>query len=46
MPTTYAKNKKHIYNWRETNLKKHSEYNKKYMRWKKVQKEYLAILII
>jgi len=50
MPTTYAKNKKHIYNWRENNLdvvrEKNKNYMVKYMRWKRIQKEYLAILII
>lgn len=49
MPT-YAKNKIHIYKWRETHLEHNRELNRKYKRkfdaWKRIQKEFLNILIV
>ena len=49
MPTTYIKNKKHIYAWRENNLAQVREINNKSARkfrvWKKVQREFLNILL-
>lgn len=47
---TYAKNKRHIYAWREKNAVKNREYVKlakrKYDSWKKIQKVFLAILLV
>ncbi len=49
MPTTYAKNKAHIYAWRQKNGDAMREVNRKsshkYYTWKKIQKEFLNILI-
>ena len=49
MPLPYEQNKKHIYEWREKNKEKSNElqnkYAKKYYRWKKIQKEFMNILI-
>ena len=45
MPPTYAKNKKHIYTWREKNLSRNRALNSKYKRWKTIQMIYLAILL-
>lgn len=49
MPTTYAKNKVHIYAWRQKNLTAMREVNRKssnkYYTWKRIQKEFLNILI-
>ena len=49
MPLTNAKNKKHIYAWRELNRDKHLEmckrYKKRQMEWAKIRKIYFNILI-
>ena len=50
MPSpNYETNKKHIYKWRESHLEHNREINRKYKRkldcWKKIQKEFLLILI-
>lgn len=49
MPTTYAKNKAHIYAWRQKNIDTiriaNRKYKHKYDVWKKIQKEFLNILI-
>jgi len=49
MPTTYAKNKAHIYAWRQKNVDAMREVNKKsahkYYAWKRIQKEFLNILL-
>jgi hypothetical protein len=49
MPTTYAKNKKHIYKWLEHNQDRHREINRKnqrkYEAWKRIQKIYFNILL-
>lgn len=51
MPS-YAQNKEHIYKWRsnEDNMKRQLHinmiYKRKYDSWKKIKKEFLAILII
>lgn len=48
MPTTYAKNKSHIYAWRQKNIDTVREINRKSKHkrdvWKKIQKEFLNIL--
>lgn len=51
MPSpSYESNKKSIYNWRSKNIERNREINRKskqkYDCWKKVQKEFLAILLI
>jgi uncharacterized protein involved in tolerance to divalent cations len=47
---TYEKNKKNIYKWREKNIEHNREVNKlakrRYDIWKKIQKTFLAILLI
>ena len=49
MPTTYAKNKSHIYAWREKNIDAVRALNRKstakYYAWKRIQKEFLNILL-
>lgn len=49
MPTTYQKNKQHIYKWRQDNYEKMKSINRKsahkYYVWKKVSVIYLNILI-
>jgi hypothetical protein len=50
MPSpSYAQNKTHIYKWREANADKNRELcrksSQKYRNWKKVQKEFLSILL-
>ena len=49
MPTTYAKNKAHIYKWVENNRDKYRELVRKrkakFDNWKKIQKIYLSILL-
>lgn len=49
MPPTYAQNKVHIYKWRENNRDAMREINRKstlkYYIWKRIQKEFLNILI-
>ena len=48
MPLPYAKNKQHIYKWRENHLERAREINCKYQRkydaWKRISKIYLQIL--
>lgn len=51
MPSpTYQHNKKSIYTWRSKNVERNREINKQAKRkidlWKKIQKVYLAILLI
>lgn len=45
---TYSYNKVHIYNWREKNIERNRAINRKSEQkryaWKKIQKEFLAIL--
>jgi hypothetical protein len=47
---TYAKNKKHIYAWREKNADKNREVNRIAKRrhdlWIKIQKVFLGILLV
>jgi hypothetical protein len=50
MPSpSYTQNKAHIYKWRETNIDKYREINRRSKQkrdcWKKVQKEFLSILL-
>lgn len=49
MPTSYAKNKQHIYAWRQKNLEKKREIDRKsmnrYRNWKKISAIFLNILI-
>ena len=49
MPTTYALNKKHIYNYRAKYPDKYREVNKKSelkrRNWRKIQMEFLNILL-
>ena len=49
MPTTYALNKKHIYNYRlkypDKYLEQSRKDSKKYRAWKKIQMEFLNILL-
>lgn len=49
MPPSYKQNKVHIYKYREKNLDKVRSINlkawHKYSAWKKVQKEFLNILL-
>lgn len=49
MPTTYSKNKSHIYKWRQNNSDKYKECckvnQKKYQCWKKIKMEFLNILL-
>ena len=50
MPSpNYETNKKHIYKWRESNADKHRcncrKSSQRYRNWKKIQKEFLLILI-
>ena len=49
MPTTYAKNKEHIYRWVDNNREHYREVVRrskaKHDAWKKVQKVYLSILL-
>ena len=49
MPPSYKQNKVHIYNYKETHLDKVREINKhskrRYDCWKKIQKEFLRILL-
>lgn len=49
MPTSYEKNKSHIYAWRQKNteqlLKINRKSSHKYYLWKRIQKEFLNILI-
>ena len=49
MPTTYEKNKKHIYAWRAKNIETLRELNRnsgrKLRSWRKVQREFLNILL-
>jgi hypothetical protein len=49
MPTTYTKNKVHIYAWRQKNIDAVRAANRKsthkYNAWKKIQKEFLNILL-
>jgi len=48
MHGTYLQNKKSIYNYRQKNLEKcraiQREYNRRAYIWKKISKEFLAIL--
>ena len=50
MSGSYLSNKKSIYNYRAKNVDKYNEYMKNTMKrkydWKKIQKEFLNILII
>ena len=50
MPPTYAQNKEHIYKWRLHNAERKRELDRKHQNkrfcWKKIQKEFLLILII
>lgn len=45
MHGTYLQNKKSIYNYREKNIEKIKEMDRKNKRWKQIQKIYLAILL-
>ena len=49
MPSTYAQNKKSIYNYRAKNLEKYNDMcrrnQRKYDSWKRVQKLYFNILL-
>lgn len=50
MPSpNYETNKKHIYKWREAHLDAHRAINRRWKQkqatWKKIQKEFLLILI-
>jgi hypothetical protein len=49
MPLPYKQNKQHIYKWRENNLEHRRELERNWARkkyaWKKVQKEFLMILL-
>ena len=49
MPTTYAKNKAHIYAWRLKNADAMRAVNRKsthkHYVWKKIQKDFLNILL-
>jgi len=49
MPATYAQNKQHIYKWRQSNLDKVRDINRKsnarYVAWKKIQMVFLSILL-
>jgi hypothetical protein len=50
MPSpSYESNKKSIYKWREANLERNRAINCKYKQkrdcWKKIQKEFLSILL-
>jgi hypothetical protein len=48
-PPSYKQNKKHIYLWRESNKEQYNQIcrksKQKYDAWKKVQKEFLNILL-
>lgn len=44
MPS-YAKNKVHIYKWREQNLEKYRSIGTKHKRWKTIQMVFLSILL-
>jgi hypothetical protein len=48
-PPSYKQNKKHIYSWRENNQDRYKELNLKhqikFQTWKKIQKEFLQILL-
>jgi hypothetical protein len=50
MSGSYLSNKKSIYNYRAKNVDKYNEYMKNTMKrkydWKKIQKEFLNILIV
>lgn len=49
MPTSYSKNKVHIYKWRQNNGDAYRETCRKnqlkYSSWKRIQKIYLSILL-
>lgn len=49
MTLLYEKNKKNIYKWRKNHKTEYNEKNKKYMdkyvTWKKIQKQFLNILL-
>lgn len=49
MPTTYSKNKAHIYKWRQNNNEKYKEnckiHQRKYQIWKKIKMDFLNILL-
>lgn len=48
-PPSYKQNKVHIYAWRENNQEKYKALNRKHQEkfqtWKKIQKEFLRILL-
>jgi len=50
MPPTYTQNKKHIYKWRENNIERKREINrrlqKKYDMWKREKTIFLRILLL
>ncbi len=49
MPLPYSQNKQHIYKWRQSNLDKVKEINRKskarHDAWKKIQMVFLSILL-
>ena len=46
MPPSYKQNKIHIYKWRELNREKSNKGEARGMRWRRIKREFLNILII
>jgi len=45
-PPTYKQNKAHIYHWRQQNRDLYRKIASKSERWRRIKKEFLAILIV
>lgn len=46
MPPSYKQNKIHIYKWLEQNREKHNYNQARSIRWRRIKREFLNILII